>query len=123
MMDDKFGIIKHFEMTSRRSGEASKKGTLIKDWQGRATKRREDDAWRAGVATADGSNQPQYDRETTKRISDTDSAKRDSMRASQIRTSDENVVLQYHAPIPKVQFQCIIQKSRKSKRENKRICH
>lgn len=108
-------------MSNGRSAEGSQQSTLIKDWQGRASKRRENDAWRAGVATADGTNEPQYERETTKRISETGSDKRESMRASQIRTSDENVVLRYHAPIPKVQFQCLIQKSRKSNIKNKNM--
>lgn len=93
--------------------DAPTKNSLIKNWRGRATKRREDDAWRAGVATADGSNEPQYEKDK-KRYTDIRSSGRYSMRPSQIRTSDEKVVLQYHAPVPKVQFQCFIQKSRKS---------
>lgn len=92
-----------------------KQNALIKNWQEKASRRRENDAWRAGVPTANDQNyrKPQEVSKKSRHNSDELEIKidrtstRTSMRASQMRTSDENVVLQYHQPITTVHFQCL----------------
>lgn len=89
-----------------------KQTALIKNWQEKASRRRENDAWRAGVRTSKDIDRYTNLQEATnkaKRNSDEGKNERDSgqssMRASLIKTSDEHVVLAYHPPITTVHFQ------------------
>lgn len=89
-----------------------KQTTLIRNWQEKASRRRENDAWRAGVPTSNELDRVAYLQEAANRSRrNSDEAKnekdpgRSSMRASLIRTSDENVVLAFHPPITTVRFQ------------------
>lgn len=92
-----------------------KESALIRNWQEKASRRRADDAWRAGVSTThEYDNYPNLQEVAKKSRRNSDELEvasnrgspRPSMRASQLRTSDENVVLAYHPPITTVRFQC-----------------